>query len=186
MKCQFCGREIDKPKHSTFMFGWNYQICPTCNDAIEKTHSMSSQTKKEGYRYFSSLREAGCLHPAVDAIAKCLTGEKLSTEEMEAAKRGPDSPADVTAAATAPAPFDNANQEPRRENLPAADSGSGAGSALTTAGVVFWILAVILYVISVNNSYGVANIQATVFAGAAFVSGVVCFASRLVGKILGK
>lgn len=182
MKCQFCGREIDKPKHSTFMFGWNYQICPTCNDAIEKTHSMSSETKKEGYRYFSSLREAGGLHPAVDAIAKCLSGGKLSAEELAAAKRGPDSPADVTA----PAPVDEANQEPRRESLPATDSGNGAGTALIIGGVIFWILAVIFYMISVNNNYGVANIQTTTFAGAAFVSGVVCFAARLVGKMLGK
>ena len=45
------------------------------------------------------------------------------------------------------------------------------------AGVVFFILAVILYIASVNNNYGVANIQSTVFSAASFVAAIVCFAA---------
>ena len=42
---------------------------------------------------------------------------------------------------------------------------------LSVAGFCFLLLALILYITSVDNQYGVANIQATVFSAAAFVVG---------------
>ena len=46
-----------------------------------------------------------------------------------------------------------------------------SGSGLYAAGFCFFFLALILFIVSVNNDYGVANIQTTVFSAAAFVVG---------------
>ena len=52
------------------------------------------------------------------------------------------------------------------------------------AGVVFLVIAAILYYVSVNNNYGVANIQSSVFSAASFVAAVVCFATaRIIDAI---
>ena len=58
--------------------------------------------------------------------------------------------------------------------------------ALYVAGVLFLIASVILYTVSVNNDYGVANIQSTVFAAACFVAAIICCTGGTVIKALKK
>ena len=55
-------------------------------------------------------------------------------------------------------------------------------AGLNIAGFCFLLLALILYIISVNNDYGVANIQTTVFSAAAFVVGSLCFVGARIIK----
>ena len=54
-------------------------------------------------------------------------------------------------------------------------------------GIVFLVLAVILYFVSVDNNYGVANIQTTVFSAASFVASIVSFAAaRIIDAVNSK
>lgn len=57
-----------------------------------------------------------------------------------------------------------------------------SGSGLYVAGFCFIFLALILYIVSVSNAYGVANIQTTVFSAAAFVVGSLCFVGARIIK----
>ncbi len=57
---------------------------------------------------------------------------------------------------------------------------------LYITGVLFLLAAVVFYAISVNNEYGVANIQATTFAGANFVAAIVSFTGGTIIKALKK
>ena len=66
------------------------------------------------------------------------------------------------------------------QQTPSGDSG------LNICGVIFLILAVVLYFVSVDNSYGVANIQTTVFAAASAVAAVVCFAAGQIIRVINR
>ena len=67
------------------------------------------------------------------------------------------------------------NQNPERKTKPL---------HLYIIGALFLVAAMIFYFISVNNDYGVANIQTTVFAGACFVSAIVSFTGGTIIKAL--
>ena len=65
--------------------------------------------------------------------------------------------------------------------IPAPEEPS-VGNGLILGGVIFLIIAIILYIVSVRDVNGVqiANIQATVFCAASFVVSMVCFACKIV------
>lgn len=156
-RCPFCSQELGALNtYERTIHGKTINMCPNCKNAFKKIDSGKAFDVEAGKSYFRArLNNNETAQETIPFIREIL-GDNVSEEE-------------IRAAATS-TPMNNFTQ-----SSPSGDSGLNIG------GVVFLILAVVLYFISVGNSYGVANIQTTVFAAACFVAAVVCFAA---GKII--
>lgn len=153
-KCCVCGEELAVMNtYSRSYHGNNYEICERCNTAFKRMDKAG--LRDSATDYLRKKLESGSVAPYATALVKNYLQEEITEEESSAAQNIPEY------YNTTPAP-------------------SGSGTMYIVA-VCFLILAVILYFVSVNNDYGVANIQSTVFSAAAFIASVVCFAA---GKII--
>lgn len=161
-KCCICGRGIHvmNTYHRAFG-GKSFDLCMFCIDALEKIDSGKPEKVVSGAKHLRSELGKGVATPDAALMVK------------EALKDIPDDElnAEITASSFSP------------ESKPSALSSTGTA----LAGFVFLILAIVLYFMSVNNDYGVANIQSTVYSAASFVAAVVCFATaRIINAVNSK
>ena len=160
-KCCICGRNINfmNTYHRTY-HQHSYNLCMFCVEAFEQIDSGKQSKVELGRKHLRAEYAKGQTVPEAIPMLKETLGEKLE-EEIE---RG------MT---------DASNQV---GDVPVVSS----GVPLLT-GIIFLALAVILYFVSVNNNYGVANIQSTVYSAASFVAAIVCFAaSRIINAVNSK
>ncbi len=153
-KCCICGTDIG----AFTTFYWTYQehtlnLCRQCHTTIKQLKA--GKKVEENIDYLRKKLSEGTVEPGAVVFVKNSLGEEPSEDEIQAAAKS-------------------------FETVDLKNTSNGDGW-LTIGGISFIILAVILYFLSVDNAYGVANIQATVFSAAAFVAGVVCFAA---GRII--
>ena len=149
---------------------------------VTSASGVNANNKLIGRKYLKGKLDEGVVPPENVVLVKQLAGERI-TDEEHAQLYGT---AGAEYEASAPEPEQSAVSEPVGTVQAGAVETVSSGVPFG-AGVVFLVLAVILYFVSVNNNYGVANIQTTVFAGSSFVAAIVCFAaSRIIKAINSK
>ncbi len=157
-KCCICGAEVGTFTAYFIPFnGRDLCLCGKCKTTIQQLNSERKQEKCIGYLH--QKLEGGTVTPEAIVFVKQKLGEEPSEDEIKAAAKS----------------FETVNLK---------GSSSNGDGLLTIGGISFLILAVILYFVSVDNAYGVANIQSTVFSAAAFVAGVVCLAAGRIIKTI--
>ena len=161
-KCCICGLHIGtintykKPFH-----GGTYRVCQYCADALGKVESGNAKKIESGRKYLRTRMNKGENAPEALPMIKEALGEAVTMEEIE------------EAVAVLPSI--------QGESKKSETVGNGA---VVLAGFCFLILSVILYFVSVNNTYGVANIPSTVYSAASFVAAIVCFAAGRIIKAI--
>ena len=161
-KCPFCGEQLGTlTMYEREIHGKAFSICSNCRNAFKKIDSGNPFKVDAGKSYFQARLKNNETAPEALPLVREILGETVSDEEIE------------TATVSIP------------EGAFAQNNVSG-DVGLNIGGAVFLILAVILYFISVDNSYSVANIQTTVFAAASTVAAVVCFAAGQIIRVINR
>ena len=164
-KCCICGETyMDLYANKVSFRGKSIDVCDDCNQALKWLDS--NNKKEKGMQYLRKKLENGTPSTQGFLLVKDHLHENPTQEEVEAYK--------TVEEATA------VNEES------SASTNNGGGGSLV-AGIFFLVVAVILYFVSIDNNYGVANIQSTVYSAASFVAAIVCFAtSRIIKEIKSK
>ena len=164
-KCDICGADINSMiKDTYFINNEPVCFCKTCWKNFMDSRSDNPLTKLSALSYFRKVSAQKAMTPAGQACIDTI----IRPEEPE--------------------PIDPSVPEATGEPVPDTDRIHDRAPAdysmrFTVAGVIFAVLAVILFLVSIikitfgNETIQVANIQATVFSATCFVSAVVCFAA---------
>lgn len=151
--CCICGTKIGiLTADSRYYNGKSFDICVKCQGAFSDVRFGKAEKAEAGLNYLRSKMEEG----SIDAEAIPMAEEALELKVPDKESNAPGIPETPSSGVNYGIPF--------------------------LAGILFLISAFILYFISVNNSDGVANIQATVFSAAAFVAAIVNFAASQIIK----
>lgn len=158
-KCCICGRNIGlmNTYHRSFQ-GRTLDTCMFCIEALEQVDSGKPAKVESGTKYLRSEMLKGMATPEAALMVK-ETLKDISSDELKAT-------------------LDTISVSP------GSNPSSVSNMGTLFAGFVFLILAIILYLLSVNNNYGVANIPTTVFSAASFVAAIVCFAASSIIKAI--
>jgi len=181
-RCAVCGKNlVPMNTYMKTLEGKTLPLCMNCDTMTSAAAGVNSNNRLTAREYLKGKLDAGVVPPENVILVKKLAGESMTEEEYAQLEGRTGGNNEVPAPKAEAAPAAEGKSTP-------ADTGEPVSHNIPLyAGLVFLALAIILYVVSVNNSYGVANIQATVFAGAAFVSAIVCFAaSRIIKAINSK
>ena len=127
--------------------GKPYILCKQCNAVL---NVIESDNSVEGKQYLQSKIDDGLVQPLGMELIKEYLGEE----------------AKVAMSSTTEKKENNDSPKYNVKNTPV---------YMVMIGIVFLIIAGIMYYLSVNNEYGIANMQGTVFAAAAFVAAIVNF-----------
>ena len=178
-KCAICGKNlVPMNTYMQKLEGRMLPLCMNCSTMASAAAGVNANSRLTGRRYLSGKLAAGVVPKENIPLVKKLAAEEM-TEAEYAQLQGT---AGGNKEASAPKP--EAAPVVRETGAQVAAGEQTSHKPALYAGLMFLVLAVILYVVSVNNNYGVANIQATVFAGVAFVSAIVCFAAAGIIKAI--
>ena len=182
-RCEICGKTIHPADtYVEQVYGKTLELCMHCSTMVTSASGVNANNKLIGRKYLKGKLDEGVVPPENVVLVKQLAGEGLSGDEH----------AQLHGIAGADKEASTQETEQPVVSEPAGSVQAGTVETVSSgmpfgAGLVFLVLAVILYFVSVNNEYGVANIQTTVFAGASFVAAIVCFAtSRIIKAINSK
>ena len=162
--CCICGQDINSWNYTTKTYqDQDYKICMACLSAIDKVNSKEQQNIDSGINYFRNQLDNNKTSREAIPLVKYILGEDEPVKNVN-----------------------SVSKTSSRSRIPS--QGSEVSSSVPLfAGIVFLVLAVILYFVSVNNDYGVANIQSTVFSAASFIAAIVCFAAaRIINAVNSK
>ena len=157
--CEICGEPIKRlDGYAIKCNGVKGLVCNTCN--VQLDNLQYKHYKEEGIRYLNDkLNQGKATSLGREFIESRFGKYRVYQEPAYTESSEKDAPAYT------PAP-----EEP------------STGNGLMLSGVIFLILAVILYIVSIQNVNGlqIANIQGTVFCAASFIVSMVCFACKTV------
>ena len=163
--CDICGAEITAMiKDTYFINNKPVCFCKTCWKYFMDSRSVNPQVKMSALSYYKEVSAQKAMTSSGQACIDTI----LRPEEPE--------PIDPSVPESSGNSFLNTDRI--HDRAPADYS-----MRFTIAGVIFAVLALILFLTSVikvsfgNDTIQVANIQATVFSATCFVSAVVCFAA---------
>lgn len=151
--CTICGqkREFDYEYYNYNFEGHSLPVCYICNQAIKRLKSSSDSNRSKGSAYLRNQLENGKADSNGIPLVKSLLGETISDKELE-----------------------NMNKAKIEARV---QESSSANLVFYIIGVIFIITTFVFHSASVNNSYGVANIQGTVYAAASAIIAIICFAA---------
>ena len=175
--CPICSKGMSVVNEVKYEFRGNeLKICYNCSEEIAKLSSPDDVIKEKAKLYFRNMQEKNKPQKLGVPLVKSLLEGEVSEEELKA-------PAPVVKKEI-PEPSQPAEVLPKPQ---ASDEASTAtNGSLKVAGVIFLIIAVVWYYISVVDVDGfkVANIQSTVFAAASAVISAVCFVGARIITVL--
>lgn len=161
-KCCCCGVSIGRL--NTFIIayhGHELSVCMNCGDAITKIASGNPRKIESGKKYLRARLENNEATPIGIPLIQETLGETVDVDTIEKVI------ADLPLVSETSMKYSEVSSD-----LP------------LYAGICFLILSIILYFVSTNNSYGVANIPSTIFSAASFVSAIVCFGTSTIIKAI--
>lgn len=188
MNCCMCKKIIEEGQnHSDYSFYGNYRpICGDCRDALNSLLAIREKKKKEGKEYINNLLATNQYDPDIVCELKSAMGMHITPEEKTAVKKFLSELKEEKNKRTREEY--RVQEEKRKEQL--------NGTGFSVVGIIFLIIAVILYVISINpldkgtaellGTPAIINIQATVFCAASFIASVICCACKGLIKYLNR
>ncbi len=161
-KCCCCGTFIGRIDTVKIAFyGHELRVCQFCGDAFEKIDSGDVRKIESGKKYLQARLEKNEAAPIAIPLIREALGETIDKDTVEKVVANLPSVSEIS------------------------KKTSKVGSSLPLwAGICFLIASIILYFISTNNSYGIANIPSTIFAAASFVSAMVCLGTSSIIKAI--
>ena len=170
-RCCVCGETDDRDfaVNKIPFHGRSLDVCDNCCQAFRWAESKSK--KEKGTQYLRQKLENGSASAQGILLIKDRLHEEPTQEEIKAF-------------GIVDAGIVDETEPTAKESSVPANSGDMVS---LIAGVLFLIAAVVLYFVSIDNDYGVANIQSTTYSAANFVAAIVCFAaSRIIRAINSK
>ena len=160
--CCCCGVSIGRLNTSIITFhGHELSVCEVCGNAFEKIASGNQRKIESGKKYLRARLEKNEASPIGIPLIQETLGETIDADTIEKVIADLPSVSETT--------------------MKSSEVSSGFP---LFGGICFLLLSVYLYFVSTNNSYGVANIQATTFSAASFVSAIVSFGTSAIIKAI--
>ena len=169
MNCSMCQKPTEAAKLTDFAFyGNSHAICPECRKALDDAYCFRKDKRQPAIEYINNLLSQNDYPPDISVELKKTIGEKASKQEYNEARQ-----------------WIKRHKEENKHEIETVHANQASGNGFLGCGVLFFILAIVLFVFSINTvdedvakligTKAIANIPLTVFSAASFVSGVICF-----------
>ena len=182
--CCVCGKEISEKEayDNKMLYQFReYTVCMQCNQELRKCYYNTSANSDEGKEYLKEKMALGTVQP--EAV-RMVREHMHDLKEDELCQKDPDVPVGRVVDRSGTNTVRDSIIQERHTLTNGQDKSYDTITWLYIAGVIWFILAAVLYFVSVNNEFGVANIQATVYSACIAVMGTVCFVGAQIIKAI--